>query len=201
MRSLSLPLPSSQVLAVKYSLSIVVPVRDREAILTKSIQELLEIIADLTHHFELLIIDDGSTDETGTIAAQLSRHFPQVRLIRHALPYGKTMVTQAALRQTTAPIVMIVDRLEAVSSQELRELWKMRGDQQLVMVRPQGNLELRRGTTRMLRRPAIEKLARVPHPEEFLQVHTTHPEHVRREGEYARPPRYLVRLKSTNQPR
>ncbi len=181
---------------MKYSLSVVVPVRDVEGILAERIHELLEIVADLATRFELLIVDDGSTDETRTIAAQLTRQFPQVRLFSHSMPYGKTIVTQAALRQTTGPIVMIVDRLAAVSSQELRELWRMRNDQRLVMVRPQEHDELRRSTTRLLRRPALERLAGVRHPEDFLQVHASHPGIIQREGEYARPPRFLIRLKS-----
>ena len=65
------------------SLSVLLPVKDAQATLTASVHELLEVAADSSDRFELLIIDDGSTDATSEIAHELTYHYPQVGLIRH----------------------------------------------------------------------------------------------------------------------
>ena len=46
------------------SLSIIVPVRNAEAALAVQIGKLLEVLPDLTSRFEIVVVDDGSTDQT-----------------------------------------------------------------------------------------------------------------------------------------
>lgn len=50
--------------------------------------ELLEALHSLGHSFELLIVNDGSKDETGAVADGLGREFPSVRVIHHPTNLG-----------------------------------------------------------------------------------------------------------------
>jgi len=75
-------------------LSIVIPVFDEEAILHAAVVDLRERLAPLGWRWELLLAENGSTDATAQIAANLSQRYPEVNTfsINHA-NYG------AALRE------------------------------------------------------------------------------------------------------
>ena len=54
------------------SLTIVLPVHNGESRLAASVTEMLELASDLTSRFSIMIVDDGSTDDTSAVAEELS---------------------------------------------------------------------------------------------------------------------------------
>ena len=50
------------------SLTIVLPVHNGESRLTQFAGEILELASELTPHFSILVVDDGSTDDTSAVA-------------------------------------------------------------------------------------------------------------------------------------
>jgi glycosyltransferase involved in cell wall biosynthesis len=95
---------------VQRSLSVLLPVKDAQATLTDSVHEILDVVADSGNRFELLIIDDGSTDATNEVAHELSRHYPQVRLIRHHSSMGQEEAIRTGLKQSQGEIVLLRDK-------------------------------------------------------------------------------------------
>lgn len=67
------------------SLSIVLPVLNAERALSRWVAEGIGVAADLTNRFELLVLDEGSDDDTFEAAAELARTYPQVQAIRAPL--------------------------------------------------------------------------------------------------------------------
>ena len=65
-------------------LSVIVPIHNVEATLTDQVGHLLEVVPDLSNRFEIILVDDGSTDHTVEIARELACEYPQLRFIRHA---------------------------------------------------------------------------------------------------------------------
>ena len=53
------------------SLSVLLPVKNAQATLAATVQEILDVAADLSERFELLILDDGSSD-AGSLQATRS---------------------------------------------------------------------------------------------------------------------------------
>jgi glycosyltransferase involved in cell wall biosynthesis len=74
--------PDSQDPFVIRSLSVLLPVRNVQSSLSASVHEILDVVAELTGRFELVIIDEGSTDGTWDVARELAQLYPQVRLLR-----------------------------------------------------------------------------------------------------------------------
>ena len=77
-------LPAERTSPVPNSLSVLLPVKNAQATLAATVQEILDVAADLSEQFELLIIDDGSSDATSEIATELTQNYPQVRAVCQA---------------------------------------------------------------------------------------------------------------------
>lgn len=72
--------------------SIVIPVYNEEAILHAAILELVDGLRDFGRAYEIVIAENGSTDETAEVTRELGRRFPQVRSRHTAEPnYGKAL--------------------------------------------------------------------------------------------------------------
>lgn len=121
--------------ALNNTLSLIMPVRDCEATLARHVARWLEIIPELTQRFEVLIVDDGSSDHTFDIAEELSREYPQVRALRNAVARGTQQAVRTGIEQARGEIVFVQDEQANISSNDLRRLWDMRQNQQLVMAR------------------------------------------------------------------
>lgn len=185
-------LPVSKGFTVSPSLSFVLPVHNGESHLAIDVSILLDTLVELTPSFEILIIDDGSQDDTMAAANELARKFPQVRAIRQPLRYGMRVITQSALKHTFGDLVIVQDVDVEPSLQEIRDIWQLRNDQQMVMVQPPSDGTLAGSGLKMLRREVIERLSTIREPEQHLSV-----ERVRldQRSTNCRAPQFLVRLK------
>jgi glycosyltransferase involved in cell wall biosynthesis len=77
-----------------HSLSVVVPVHNEEAILAEQVTAMAEALLRLGLEFEVVVVENGSTDRTLAVGREVAAGWPQVRVIQ--LPVGDYGV---ALRQ------------------------------------------------------------------------------------------------------
>lgn len=64
---------------MKNSLSVILPIHNAQNSLSGKVEQLLDVLCDLTSEFEIVIVDDASTDSTGEVADELSRRYPQIK--------------------------------------------------------------------------------------------------------------------------
>jgi glycosyltransferase involved in cell wall biosynthesis len=94
---------------VSRSLSVLLPVKDAQATLIESVHEILEVVTDSKDPFEVIIIDDGSTDATSEVAHELTRHYPQIRVVRHGTPQGREAAIRTGLQRSRGEVVVLRD--------------------------------------------------------------------------------------------
>ena len=88
-------------------LSVLLPVKDAQATLVDSVHEILDVATDFGDRFELLIIDDGSTDATSEVAHELTYHYPQIRVVRHGTPLGREAAIRTGLERSQGEVVVL----------------------------------------------------------------------------------------------
>ncbi|MET0985733.1 MAG: glycosyltransferase family 2 protein [Steroidobacteraceae bacterium] len=89
------------------SLSVVIPVcneADNVLPLGLEIQAALE-----PRNYEIIFVDDGSTDGSGAKVLELRRQVPRVRLLRHSRRSGQSIALCTGVRASRAPWVATLD--------------------------------------------------------------------------------------------
>lgn len=118
------------------SLTALVPVRNVEATLEATLLEMLEVLPDLTSQLELVVVDDCSCDATIEAADELVGRFPQLLVLRHAVPKGRAAAIQTGLRHSRAEVVFLADEDCELALGEVRKLWDALDEHELVLGRP-----------------------------------------------------------------
>jgi hypothetical protein len=104
------------------------PVYNAQANLEAAVNEILELAAEAPGRFELVILDDGSTDETALVARELAAQYPQVRLLRHPVRLGLAEAIQTGLDNLAGPIVLVEDGTYSLDGDDSDTLAELRAD-------------------------------------------------------------------------
>jgi len=91
----SLPTPVSPFLS--HSVTIVIPCLNEEGNLEKLFQTLDRAFQDLGFTLPVILIDDGSTDNTPQVLLRLCAQYPYLKTIRHPHKEGVTRVWKTAI--------------------------------------------------------------------------------------------------------
>jgi glycosyltransferase involved in cell wall biosynthesis len=90
------------------SISVVVPALNEQKTLRKTVIWTHEVLASQPDDHEIIVVDDGSTDDTGAIADALSAELPSVRVIHTGRPSGYGGVLNTGFRQATKDVITII---------------------------------------------------------------------------------------------
>ena len=78
------------------NLSVVLPAFNEEECVAVAVTRAMDVLPGLARDWEVIVVDDGSTDRTPEILEELARtHYPRVRFLRHKvnLGYGAALRT------------------------------------------------------------------------------------------------------------
>ena len=86
---------------MKRELSIIFPVHNLEHEVSQRLHRLLEFTGDLTVNFEIIVIDDYSSDQTAEIIAELANSYPQIVLMQNYFEKGFLKSIEKVLSRAT----------------------------------------------------------------------------------------------------
>lgn len=90
-------------------LSIVVPVLNEEEAIPLFLEKMEPLLAGLGVTYEIVFVDDGSTDRTVAVAAEAHARNPTVRMVRLSRNFGKEAALTAGLEATSGDAVIPMD--------------------------------------------------------------------------------------------
>lgn len=92
-------------------LSVILPVYNEEALLRQNVIEICTHLQSLEDRYlwEVLIVNDGSADNTGTVADELAGEYPQIRVLHHPTNFGVGQALRFGFANTRGDYVVTLD--------------------------------------------------------------------------------------------
>jgi dolichol-phosphate mannosyltransferase len=83
------------------SISILVPAMDEEKNLATTVERIVDALSITVEDYEIIIVNDGSTDGTGVKAGEIATHYPGIRVLHNQKNMGLGYCYAAGYRAAT----------------------------------------------------------------------------------------------------
>ena len=101
-------------------LTIVLPMVNFERQLRRSVLEVLELANVFADEFSIVIVDNGSTDETYETACELARTYPQIKVLRQSVRQGLGRVLEMVRDNFVREMVVVHDGVSPIDTAQLK---------------------------------------------------------------------------------
>ncbi len=91
------------------SISVFFPCYNEQDNVTRTVEQALTVLKKINADFEVIIVDDGSSDATGQIADEISRRESTVKVVHHHPNLGYGAALQSGFKAATKKLVFYVD--------------------------------------------------------------------------------------------
>jgi glycosyltransferase involved in cell wall biosynthesis len=103
------PEPMRRPLPARPSISFFFPACNEEATVETLTRRAIDLLPTLTDDWEVIIVNDGSTDRTGEIADRLSLEIPRVRVVHHPTNAGYGRALRSGFAESHKDLVFYTD--------------------------------------------------------------------------------------------
>lgn len=107
------------------NLSIVIPLLNEQESLPELHNWIVKVMNSHNFSYEILFIDDGSTDASWQTISQLSNENPNVKGIRFLRNYGKSQALHAGFAKAQGDVIITMDADLQDSPDEIPELFRL----------------------------------------------------------------------------
>ena len=107
------------------NLSIVIPLLNEQESLPELHNWIVKVMQTHNYSYEILFIDDGSTDASWNVIEKLSHENPNVKGIRFLRNYGKSQALHAGFAKAKGDVVITMDADLQDSPDEIPELFRL----------------------------------------------------------------------------
>jgi polyisoprenyl-phosphate glycosyltransferase len=90
-------------------LSVVVPCFNEEKVLCETNRRLVPVLQGISPNFEIVYVDDGSTDSTADLLREMQLQDHRIRAIRFSRNFGHQVAITAGLEHARGDAVVIID--------------------------------------------------------------------------------------------
>jgi len=110
----------------------VFPVCNAEQTLAENLLHVFDVLSDLTERFEVLLVDEGSTDQTADLAHDLAVEYPQLRIARSLGDIAAPCAVDSGEDRTKGDIIVVQSPHIPFSPSHVRRLWEASADATLL---------------------------------------------------------------------
>ncbi|TDP57347.1 glycosyltransferase family 2 protein [Flavobacterium dankookense] len=107
------------------NISIVIPLLNEQESLPELHQWIVKVMTTHNYSYEIIFIDDGSTDESWQIIEKLSNEDTNVKGIRFLRNYGKSQALHAGFAKAQGDVIITMDADLQDSPDEIPDLYNM----------------------------------------------------------------------------
>jgi glycosyltransferase involved in cell wall biosynthesis len=104
-------------------LSVFFPALNDSGTIASMVIRAVRTASELTPDYEVIVVDDGSTDATAEIADELARTYPHVRVVHHPANRGYGGALQTGFRTAAKELIFYTDGDAQYDPAELALLW------------------------------------------------------------------------------
>jgi glycosyltransferase involved in cell wall biosynthesis len=115
-------------------LSVVIPICNEAPGLEEMYREMTQTLETSGRSYEIIIVDDGSTDESFPILARLHTHDPRLRVIRFRRNFGQTAAFSAGFAHARGHLIVTSDGDLQNDPRDIPAMVKKLEDEQLDIV-------------------------------------------------------------------
>lgn len=90
-------------------LSVIIPAKDEEERLPGTLERVLEYLRRQPYTYEVIVVDDGSTDGTKAVAERFGAIDPAVRLVAYAVNRGKGYAVRRGMLEARGDYLLMSD--------------------------------------------------------------------------------------------
>ncbi len=113
--------------ASNHSLSVILPAYNEEQVIASTVSAVLQVLSAWGMDFEIIVVNDGSTDRTGAVVASLAAVDPRVRLMTHSVNQGYGAALVSGFAVTTKELTFFMDADGQFDIRDLREFFPFIG--------------------------------------------------------------------------
>jgi glycosyltransferase involved in cell wall biosynthesis len=135
--------------AVERQLTVIVPAFNEAAHIRQTLIVVTEAAKRLLDDYEIIVVDDGSTDGTGDIAEQFARQHPKVRVKRQTVNRGVGAAYFYGLSEARFPFLSLVPGDNVFTAAAVENVFAAVGSAPLV-ISYRNNMAVRRPLRRVL---------------------------------------------------
>ena len=106
-------------------ISVVVPLYNEEESLPELIEWIHRVMEEHHYSYEIVLVDDGSTDNSWKVIETLSQQYPAIKGIKFRRNYGKSAGLNVGFAHTNGDVVITMDADLQDSPDEIPELYEM----------------------------------------------------------------------------
>ncbi len=103
-------------------ITVIIPATNEAMNIERAVLSTISTIKNISQSFEMLVAEDGSTDDTDIIAKKLEKDIPLVRHIHNKKRLGKGGAIVNALKVSCGEIIVIMDADLSANLRHLKEL-------------------------------------------------------------------------------
>jgi len=107
------------------NLSILIPLLNEEESLKELYSWIIKVMQSNNYSYEIIFVDDGSTDDSWQIIESFSNENPNVKGIRFMKNFGKSQALHAGFAKAKGDVIITMDADLQDSPDEIPELYEM----------------------------------------------------------------------------